>query len=81
MHIAFVLIKTEIGSENEVLQSLKKVDHVVEAYAVYSGVYDIVAKITAETVDKLKELVRRHVRRIDKIQSTMTMIVTEETQT
>jgi hypothetical protein len=57
MPIAFVLIKTETGSEDEVLQSLKKVDHAVEAYAVYSGAYEIVAKI----------------------QSTMTMIVTEET--
>jgi DNA-binding Lrp family transcriptional regulator len=79
MHIAFVLIKTDTGSENEVLQSLKKVDHVVEAYAVYSGAYEIVAKITAETMDKLKEVMRSHMRRIDKIQSTMTMIVTEET--
>jgi len=75
--IAFVLINTEIGSENEVLKVLKKVSGVKEAYSVY-GVYDIVAKIEAETMDKLKEMVTWHIRRLDKVRSTLTMIVTEE---
>ena len=75
--IAFVLINTEIGSEAEVLKTLKKVSGVKEAYSVY-GVYDIVAKIQAETMDKLKELVTWHIRRLDKVRSTLTMIVTEE---
>ena len=76
--MAFVLINTEIGSETDVLKTLKKVEGVEEAYAVY-GVYDIIAKITAETMDKLKELVTWHVRRLDKVRSTLTMIVIEET--
>jgi len=75
--IAFVLINTEIGSENEVLKTLKKVSGVKEAYSVY-GVYDIIAKIQAETMDKLKEMVTWHIRRLDKVRSTLTMIVTEE---
>jgi len=75
--IAFVLINTEIGSENEVLKILKKVPGVKEAYSVY-GVYDIIAKIQADTMDKLKEMVTWHIRRLDKVRSTLTMIVTEE---
>jgi len=75
--IAFVLINTEIGSESEVLKVLKKVNGVKEAYSVY-GVYDIIAKVQAETMDKLKELVTWHIRRLDKVRSTLTMIVTEE---
>ena len=77
MPTAFVLINTEIGSENDVLQSLRKVKGVEEANAVY-GVYDVVAKITADTMDKLKETVTWHVRRLDKVRSTLTMIVIEE---
>ena len=77
MPTAFVLINTEIGSENDVLQSLRKVKGVEEATAVY-GVYDVVAKITADTMDKLKETVTWHVRRLDKVRSTLTMIVIEE---
>ena len=76
MPMAFVLINTEIGSENEVLGDLKKIDAVKEAYMVY-GVYDVVAKVSANTMDKLKEIVTWHVRRLDKVRSTLTMIVIE----
>ncbi len=76
MPMAFVLINTEIGSENEVLEDLKKIDAVKEAYMVY-GVYDVVAKVAANTMDKLKEIVTWHVRRLDKVRSTLTMIVIE----
>ena len=79
MPMAFVLINTEIGSENEVLEALKKLDAVKEAYMVY-GVYDVVAKVQADTMDKLKEIVTWHVRRLDKVRSTLTMIVIEETK-
>ena len=79
MPIAFVLINTEIGAENEVMKMIKKVEGVQEAYAVY-GVYDVVAKISASTMDKLKEIVTWHVRRLDKVRSTLTMIVVEEQQ-
>ncbi|MDH5462361.1 MAG: Lrp/AsnC ligand binding domain-containing protein [Candidatus Bathyarchaeota archaeon] len=77
MPTAFVLVNTEIGSESEVLTALKKVDGVEEANTVY-GVYDIIAKIGAETMDKLKEIVTWHIRRLDKVRSTLTMIVIEE---
>jgi DNA-binding Lrp family transcriptional regulator len=79
MPIAFVLVNTEIGAENEVMKTVKKVEGVEEAYAVY-GVYDVVAKIKADTMDKLKEIVTWHVRRLDKVRSTLTMIVVEEQQ-
>jgi len=76
MPMAFVLINAEIGSEEEVLKELNKVEGVVEAYVVY-GVYDVVAKIRADTMDKLKDVVTWHVRRLNKVRSTLTMIVVE----
>jgi DNA-binding Lrp family transcriptional regulator len=77
MPTAFVSINTEIGSESDVLKELKKVEGVVEASAVY-GVYDIMAKIKAESIDKLKEIITWHVRRLDNVKATLTMIVLEE---
>ncbi|MEM1607493.1 MAG: Lrp/AsnC ligand binding domain-containing protein [Candidatus Bathyarchaeia archaeon] len=77
MPIAFVLINAEIGSEGEVLNELKKVEGVEEAYSVY-GVYDIVAKVKAESMEKLKDIVTWKIRRINKVRSTLTMIVIEE---
>ncbi|MGD8506630.1 MAG: Lrp/AsnC ligand binding domain-containing protein [Candidatus Bathyarchaeota archaeon] len=76
MPSAFVLINAEIGSEEEVLNELNKVEGVKEAYVVY-GVYDIVAKISADTMDKLKDIVTWNVRRLNKVRSTLTMIVVE----
>jgi DNA-binding Lrp family transcriptional regulator len=77
MASAFVLINTEIGSESEVLDQLKKIDAVEESYMVY-GVYDVVAKVTADTMEKLKEIVTWKVRRLDKVRATLTMILIEE---
>lgn len=77
MSTAFVLINTEMGSENEILQELKEIEEVVEAYTVY-GVYDVVAKISADTMDDLKRVVTWRIRRLNKVRSTLTMIVIEE---
>jgi len=72
--LAFVLINAEIGSEGEVLNELKKVEGVEEAYSVY-GVYDVIAKVTADSMDKLKDIVTWRIRRLNKVRSTLTMIV------
>ena len=77
MPTAFVLINTEMGSSiADVLKDLKKVEGVDEAFAVY-GVYDIIARIEADTMDKLQEIVTWHIRTLDKVRTTLTMIVVE----
>jgi DNA-binding Lrp family transcriptional regulator len=78
MPVAFVLINAEMGFENEVVTELRKVSNVKEAYGVY-GVYDIVAKVEADSMDKLKEAVTWKIRRLDKVRSTLTIIVIEGT--
>lgn len=74
---AIVLINAETGSEADVLKRLKKVKGVIEAFLVY-GVYDIVAKVRADSMDKLKEIMTLHIRRIDNVRSTLTMLIIEE---
>ena len=74
---AFVLINVESGSEDEVLAELKVIDGVEEAYFSY-GVYDLITKIKADTMDKLKELVTRQIRTLSKVRSTLTLIMMEE---
>jgi len=76
--LAFIMINSEIGSEGEVVTKLRKIEHIKEAYLVY-GVYDIVAKVEAKTMEKLKEVIASKVRRLDKVRSTLTMIVVKET--
>ncbi|MBS7626517.1 MAG: Lrp/AsnC ligand binding domain-containing protein [Candidatus Bathyarchaeia archaeon] len=76
MPSAYVLVNAEIGFEGEVLKDIKKIPNVKEAYVVY-GVYDIVAKVEAGTMDELKEIVAWKIRRLDKVRSTLTMIIVE----
>jgi DNA-binding Lrp family transcriptional regulator len=75
--MAFVFINAEMGAETSVLDELKKINEVKEAYLVY-GVYDIVAKISAKTMEKLKDIVTWKVRRMDNVRSTLTMIIIEK---
>jgi DNA-binding Lrp family transcriptional regulator len=77
MPTAFVLINTELGSETDVVKDLRKVDGVNEAYAVY-GTYDIVARVKAETMDKLKEIITVHIRRLNNVKATLTLMFSEE---
>ena len=79
MPMAYVLLTTEAGSMANVLELLKKIDGVAETYRVY-GVYDIVATVKAVTMDKLKEIVTWDLRSLDKVRSTLTMIVVDETK-
>jgi DNA-binding Lrp family transcriptional regulator len=74
MPMAFVLIQSEIGSEEEVLKELSKLEGVIEVYIVF-GIYDIIAKIRADTMDNLKEILTRHIRRLNKVDSSLTMLV------
>jgi DNA-binding Lrp family transcriptional regulator len=75
--MAYVLITTEKGALESVRESLKKIDCVKETYTVY-GVYDIIATVKAETLDKLREIVTWNLRSLDEVRSTLTMIVIEE---
>ena len=59
------------------LKAVKKIKNVMEAHSVY-GVYDIVAKVEAEDMGKLKDVVTWNVRRLNNVRSTLTMIVMEE---
>ena len=76
MPTAFVMINTEICSEKEILDEIRKIDAVKESYMVY-GVYDIVATVSADTMDNLKEIVTWNMRRLDKVRATLTMIIIE----
>jgi len=79
MPSAYVLLNTEIGAENQVLHALKKIEGVQEAHNLW-GVYDIIANIKAESADKLKYIVTKKIQKIGRINSKLTMMVSEKPQ-
>jgi DNA-binding Lrp family transcriptional regulator len=75
--VAFVLINTEIDAMEKVLNALKNVEGVKEAYSVF-GVYDVVVKVEAASMNKIKDLVTYKIRRVNGVRSSLTMIVISE---
>jgi len=74
---AFVLINVELDSEIGIQKKLVTLEGVTEVYQVY-GVYDLIVKVTADSMDKLKEIITYHIRKVDNVKSTLTMIIMEE---
>lgn len=77
MPMAYVLINTEPKNMEKVVATLEGLDSVVEIFPVY-GVYDVIAKIQAETMGKLKDTVTWNVRSLDDVRSTITMLILED---
>ena len=75
MRQAYVLIISTVGSEEEVLEEVRGIPEVKEAHMVY-GVYDIVARVEAKTVQGLKDIVASNIRSIDKAHSTLNLVCT-----
>ena len=70
---AFVLINVELDGGTEVIEALKAIEEVKEAYPLY-GVYDVIASVEAGTEQELKNIISQEIRRLNKVRSTMTMI-------
>jgi DNA-binding Lrp family transcriptional regulator len=71
---AYLLINCELGFEEEIIKELKEFPMIVEVYQTI-GAYDLIAMVSADTVDKLKETISWRIRRFDKIRSTVTLII------
>jgi DNA-binding Lrp family transcriptional regulator len=74
---AYVLFNVESGSEDSVLKQIKSLSNVEESYISY-GVYDLVIRIKANTMDELKNMVTHKIRTIKQVRSTLTLIQMEE---
>jgi DNA-binding Lrp family transcriptional regulator len=72
---AYVLINCEIGCEMAVIDELRLLPQVIEVDEIYGSSYEIITKVTAETENKLKEIIRNNIRRIGKVKATQTMMV------
>lgn len=71
---AFVLINTDDHIDDDILiAQLKRIDGISEAYKV-SGIYNILVKVEAETMDKVAKVVNHRLKNLRNIQSTLTMV-------
>jgi DNA-binding Lrp family transcriptional regulator len=69
---AFVFITTEIDAIQLALEDLRQMAEVKEVY-VANGAYDIIAKVTGESFDHLREIVLNRIRNLSSVKSTLTL--------
>jgi DNA-binding Lrp family transcriptional regulator len=74
MALSYVLMNVELGAEEKVLKEVRNMPNVKECNRVY-GVYDMIAKIEADSMDQLKEIISWKIRRLGGVRSTLTTIV------
>lgn len=81
MPTAYVLLNSDLGSDESIIGEVKEIlnseNTEFEIQGVY-GVYDIVLKITADDPEELRKIITNRIRRINKVQSTLTMMVIDE---
>ena len=70
---AFVLITAKPGAETNLVGSLKSLEDVEDAWAVY-GEYDVIALISVQDLKSLDSFVTNKIRRLEEVQFTSTMI-------
>jgi DNA-binding Lrp family transcriptional regulator len=71
---AFVFITTELEANYLAIEDLKKIDAVKEVYLAH-GAYDIVAKVSAESFDHVREIVQSRIRNLSNVKSTLTLTI------
>ena len=70
MHVGFVLLNCDLGSEEYIIEELNYIDGVKNA-----GAYDVIVEVHAENQIDFDELVSMKIRRLARVISTMTLNV------
>ena len=76
MAIAYVLINCNLGAEEQIIEELKHVSDVKDINGTF-GAYDILAKVESPTIESLRETITWKIRKMDRVRSTLTLMVAE----
>jgi DNA-binding Lrp family transcriptional regulator len=76
MPSAYVLINCDLGDEDQIISELNKLTGVTATEL--DGPYDIIAKVNAESTEKLKEIITLNMIKTDRIKSMLTLTVIED---
>ncbi len=79
MHVGFVLLNCDLGAEEYILDELKQVAQIKNAYVTF-GAYDIIAEVHAQTQEEFEKTVSMNIRRLSRVVSTMTLNVVSKSE-
>jgi len=75
--IAYILVKTDLGAEEKVIEDLEKLPQVLKIEKTF-GDYDLVVKVETEHSEKIREVINWNIKKIEKIRGTLTLIKKEK---
>lgn len=73
---AYVFINTDSETYAEAMEDIREIEGVSEVYP-SKGAYDIIAKISGESIEYLKEHVFTRIKNLSTIKTTLTLLVIE----
>jgi DNA-binding Lrp family transcriptional regulator len=71
---AFVFITAEQDSSEGAFEDLQRIEGVVELYN-SRGAYDIIAKVSGESLEHLRDIVFKQIKGLHNIKSTLTLMI------
>ena len=74
MHIGFVLLNCDLGAEEYLLEEIKQIPEVKNAYVTF-GAYDVIIELHAKSQDEFDKTVSNKIRQLSRVMSTMTLKV------
>jgi len=74
---AYVLISCDLGFDAEIIHEIKQLEGVKEVHGIF-GAYDILVKVESDSVEHLKDVITWKIRKLNRVRSTLTLIVPEE---
>lgn len=73
MHVGFILLNCDLGAEEYIVDELKQMDKVNQAYLTF-GAYDVIAEVHTDNQDEFEKTVSA-IRKLSRVVSTMTLNV------
>jgi len=73
MSLAYILLQCDEGTEKRVLDEIKQLDEVKEAYETF-GPYDAVVKIESNSTQEIKQVFNEKIHGLYGIRSTLTLL-------
>ncbi len=77
MTTAYVLINCDLGYEEQIIEELKHISDVKEVHGTF-GAYDILAEVESANVENLRDTISWKIRKLDRVQSTLTLMAIED---
>jgi DNA-binding Lrp family transcriptional regulator len=74
---AVVLLNTDLDASDDVVDSLRSIKGVEEAHALY-GVYDFLVKVKADSIDALRAMTSKQIKKVAGVTSSVTLMVTDK---